>query len=152
MATDARERLLADMQFGSGAISVTNTGTIIGGAFAPGTWYLGLSTTTPNEDGSNFTEPVGMSYARVTVLNDFTKFNVAVTDLGVTTKSNKAKFTFPNPTGFWGLLTDYGWFTNSSAVIAPTPEYTHALDVPITVQSGNTPVEFDIGQLVMVWD
>lgn len=149
MATDARELLIANMQFGSGAISVTPSGSLIGGAFAPATWYLGLSKTTPNEDGSNFTEPVAMSYARVAVTNNLTNFPAAVTTLGTTTKTNGIKFTFPNPSGTWGLMTDYGWFLASTGGI---PEYTHELDVPITVQNGNTPVEFDIGQLVMVWD
>jgi len=143
MATDARERLIADSQFGAGNITVS---TIV---YAPTTWYLGLSKTTPNEDGTNFTEPVGLGYGRVTVLNNFTNFQLAVTSLGVTTKANGAKFTYANPSGLWGLLTDYGWFTTLTGGI---PEYTHQLDVPITVQNGNTPVEFDIGQLVMVWD
>lgn len=149
MATDARERLIADSQFGSGAVSVTPSGTLIGGAFAPATWYLGLSKTTPNEDGSNFTEPVGSNYSRVAVTNNATSFRPAATSLGVTTKSNLIKFTFANPSGTWGLLTDFGWFLASSGGV---PEYTHALDVPITVQNGNTPVEFDVDQLVMVWD
>ena len=149
MANDARERLLADMQFGSGAISVTPSGTLIGGTFAPITWFLGMSKTPPNEDGTNFTEPVGLGYGRVSVVNDFTKFRAAVTNLGVTTKTNLAKLTFANPTGNWGLLTHFGWFTTSSGGI---PEYHDELDVPITVQNGNTPVEFDIDQLVMVWD
>jgi hypothetical protein len=148
VATDARERLIADSQFGSGVITIT-AGVPIGGAFAPATWWLGLSKTTPNEDGTNFTEPVALGYARIAVLNDSTKFRPAVTTLGVTTKSNLAKFTFANPTGTWGLMTDYGWFLASTG---GTPEYTHALDVPITVQNGNTPVEFDVDQLVMVWD
>lgn len=151
MATDGREVLLANMQFGSGLISVVATATLIGGAFAPATWYLGLSKTTPNEDGTNFTEPVGLGYARVSVVNDNTKFGPAVTTLGVTTKANVGKFTFANPSGTWGLMTDYGWFLSPTAGVG-TPEYHHELDVPITVQNGNTPVEFDIGQLVMVWD
>jgi hypothetical protein len=143
MATDARERLIADSQFGAGVITISAV------TYAPATWYLGLSKTTPNEDGTNFTEPVGMGYARVAVTNNFTNFPVAVTALGVTYKTNGAKFTFPTPTGVWGLLTDFGWFLTSTGGV---PEYTHPLDTAITVQSGNTPVEFDVGQLEMVWD
>jgi hypothetical protein len=148
MATDARERLIADSQFGSGAITVT-AGVPIGGAFAPATWFLGLSKTTPNEDGTNFTEPVGLGYVRLSVANTAASFRPAVTTLGVTTKSNLIVLNFANPTGTWGLLTDYGWFLASSGGV---PEYTHEIDVPITVQNGNTPVGFDIDQLVMVWD
>lgn len=135
---DVRERLIADSQFGGGA-----------SAFAPATWYLGLSTTTPNEDGSGFSEPVGGSYARVAVANNATSFPGATISNGVTSKRNGIKFTYTNPTGTWGLLTHYGWFTASSG---GTPEYTNPLDTPVTVQSGNTPVEFDIGMLSMVFD
>lgn len=137
-AHDARERAIADSQFGGGATS-----------WAPATWYLGLSTTAPNDDGSGFTEPSGGAYARVAVANNATNFPAAVTASGETTKSNGAKFTFPNPTSTWGLVVYYGWFTASSG---GTPEYSNPLDAPITIRSGNTPVEFDINQLIMRWD
>lgn len=137
-ASDSRERAIADSQFGGGATT-----------WAPATWYLGISTTTPNEDGTGFTEPVGGSYARVAATNNSTNFPAATTVSGVTTKKNGAKLTHPNPTGNWGLITYYGWFTASTG---GTPEYTNDLDTPITVQSGNTPVEFDVGQLSMAWD
>ena len=137
-ASDAREILIANSQFGGGATT-----------WAPATWYLGLSTNTPNDDGTGFVEPVGGSYARVTVTNNATNFPTAATVSGVTTKKNGAKFTFPNPSGLWGLITHYGFFT---ALTGGTPEYSNPLDTPITIQSGNTPVEFDINQLVMAWD
>ncbi|MFC5996957.1 hypothetical protein ACFQE5_22355 [Pseudonocardia hispaniensis] len=137
-ATDAREVLIADSQFGGGATT-----------WAPATWYLGLSTTTPNDDGSNFTEPVGGAYARVAVTNNATNFPPATTSSGTTTKTNGAKFIFPNPTGSWGLVTHYGWFTSSSG---GTPQYTNPLDAPISPKNGNSPVEFDVGQLVMSWE
>lgn len=136
-ATDARERTVADSQFGGGATT-----------WAPATWYLGLSTTTPNDDGSNFTEPSGGSYARVAVTNNSTNFPAASTSSGTTTKTNGADFTFPDPTGSWGLITYAGWFTASSG---GTPEYTFALDSPITVNNGNTPVEFLASTLVHPW-
>lgn len=137
-ASDSRERAIADSQFGGGATT-----------WAPATWYLGLSTTAPNEDGTGFTEPVGGSYARVACTNNSTNFPAATTSAGVTTKKNGAKFTFANPTGTWGLLGWWGMFTASSG---GTPEYSNPLDTPITVQSGNTPVEFDVAQLVMQFD
>lgn len=146
MAADNRERLIADLQFGA----VAGTALVLGGVtYVPATWYLGLSKTTPNEDGTNFTEPVGMSYGRIAVPNNFTSFRLAVTNLGVTTKANAINLKFVDPTGTWGLLTDYGWFTTLTGGI---PEYHHPLDTPITVQSGNTPVEFAPDQLEMVWD
>lgn len=137
-ASDSRERLIADSQFGGGATT-----------WAPATWYCGLSTTTPNDDGSGFTEPVGGSYARVAVTNNVTNFPAAATVAGVTTKKNGAKITFPNPTGLWGQIPAYGFFTAPSG---GTPEYTNTLDTPITVLSGNTPVEFDVNQIVIPVD
>lgn len=137
-ATDTRERAIADSQFGGGATT-----------WAPATWYLGLSTTAPNEDGTGFTEPVGGAYARVSITNNATNFPAAVTTTGTTTKTNGIKFTFVNPTGTWGSISYYGFFTASSG---GTPEYWNPLDVSITVKNGNTPVEFDIGQLIMQWD
>jgi len=142
MATDARERLLADSQFGAGSIVVSSV------TFAPATWYMGLSTTVPNDDGTNFTEPVGGSYARKGMTNNVTNFPNAITTSGVTTKSNGTDITFTNPTGFWGQLVYYGWFVASSG---GTPEYHNPLDTGITVQSGNTPVQFAAGQLIMPW-
>ncbi|HST77290.1 MAG TPA: hypothetical protein VLN58_02255 [Verrucomicrobiae bacterium] len=138
MATDQRERQIADSQFGGGATT-----------WAPATWYLGLSTTIPNEDGSNFTEPVGGAYARVAVVNNTTNFPAAATSSGVTTKTNGAAFTFANPTANWGQILYYGWFTAASGGV---PEYTNALDTPVTVNNGNTPVQFATGQLVTAWD
>lgn len=136
-ATNNRERSIADSQFGGGVTT-----------WAPGTWYLGLSTTQPNDDGTGFTEPVAGAYARKSVLNDATQFDPAITTNGITTKQNKAAITFANPTGNWGLITHYGWFTASSG---GQPEYWNPLDAAITVQSGNTPVEFAAGNLIMSW-
>ena len=129
----ARERVIADNQFGSAA---------------PATWYVGLSTTEPSDDGTNLVEPVGGSYARVAVTNNATNWPAATTVAGVTTKANGAKVTFPNPTGNWGALRAYGIFTAASGGV---PEFFNLLDSPITAQSGNTPVEFDVGQIVTEW-
>lgn len=137
-AHNSREAQLANSQFGGGATT-----------WAPATWYLGLSTTVPNDDGTGFTEPVGGSYARVAITNNATNFPPAQTVAGDTTKTNGTKFTFPNPTGSWGVVAHYGFFTTSTG---GTPEYSNPLDAPITIKSGNTPVEFDINQLVMRWD
>lgn len=144
MATDVRERLLADSQFGGGALTTSN-----GVVVAPATWYLGLSTTIPNEDGTNFTEPVGLAYARIAMVNNITNFPNAVTTLGVTTKSNGVAATYATPTGFWGQILYWGFFVVSTVDV---PHYFNPLDNPITVQSGNNPVQFAIGQLVLPFD
>jgi hypothetical protein len=124
MATDAEERAVADLRFGSGT---------------PATLYWALSTTVPNEDGSNFTEPVGNAYARVAVTNNTTNFPAATTSSGLTVKTNGTAITFPNPTGAWGLLVYYGIYAVSSG---GTPNYVNPLDTQISPQSGNTPVQF----------
>jgi hypothetical protein len=136
-AHDSRERAIADSQFGGGATS-----------WAPATWYIGLSTTAPNDDGSGFTEPVGSSYARVAVTNNVANWPAATTVAGETTKQNGAKITYPNPTGAWGQLAYWGAFLTSTG---GTPEYSNPLDAPISPRAGNSPVEFDVGQLVLPW-
>lgn len=135
-ASDARERAVLDMLFGSGN---------------PTTWWLGLSTTQPNDDGTGFTEPVGAGYARVTVTNNATNFPPATTVAGETKKANGTKLTFPNPTGNWGTssLGHYGWFTASTG---GTPDFTNPVNSAITVKAGLTPVEFDVGTLAMSVD
>lgn len=136
-ATDSRERAIADSQFGGGATT-----------WAPTTWSVGLSSTTPATDGSGFTEPVGSSYGRVGLTNNATNFPAASTSAGTTTKANGTTIAFPNPTGTWGLMAYFGFFVASSGGL---PEYWFKLDASITVQNGNTPVQFDIGQLVMTF-
>ena|ERR1700742_570042 len=138
MASDIAEREMADAFFGGGATT-----------WAPATWYLALSTTQPNDDGTNFTEPVGGSYARVAVVNNSTNFPAAVTNAGVTTKSLATTQSFPTPTGLWGLQLYYGWFKLSTG---DTVRFFNPLDVPITIQSGNTPVQFVANMIVMVFD
>lgn len=126
-------RAIADLRFGSGS---------------PTTWYIGLSTTPSNADGTGFTEPVGGGYARVAVTNNGTNFPPAGTVSGVTSKATGAKVTFPNPSGSWGNLVEWGAF---DVVSGGTPRYTNPLDTTISPKNGNTPVEFDIGQLVTAW-
>lgn len=71
---------------------------------APATYYLGLSTTTPSTSGSNFTEPVGASYARVAVTSNKTNFGYSSSGCVVTS----ASITFPETSGSWGVITAIG--------------------------------------------
>ena len=137
-ATTPRAEIIANSQFGSGATT-----------YSPATWYCALSTTTPAEDGTGFTEPVGGSYARVAVTNNATNFPPASINGNLAQKSNGAKITFTNPTGNWGIVSHVGFFTASSG---GTVQYWQALDSTIAPRNGNTPVEFDIGQLLMTFD
>ena len=133
-ATDIEERTIADNRFGSGT---------------PATWYFAVSTTVPNDDGTNITEPSGGSYARVAVTNNTTNFPAASTTSGVTSKTNGTNITFPNPTANWGVIVAYAIFDASSGGNA---RYVDPLDSAITVNSGATPVQFDAGFLVLKVD
>lgn len=67
----------------------------------PATYYVGLSTTTINADGTGKTEPSGMAYARVAVTNNKTNFGMASN--GALT--NLTAITFPESSGDWGTIT-----------------------------------------------
>lgn len=133
-AKDAEERSILDSRFGSGS---------------PATWYVGLGTAAGADDGSGFVEPVGAGYARVAVTNNATNFPAATTTAGRTVKKNGTKITWPNPTGAWGLLVEAGFF---EALTGGTPRYTTGIDDPIAPKSGNTPVEYDVGELELEAD
>lgn len=133
-ASDDEERAVLDLRFGSGS---------------PTTWYIGLSTTTPNDDGTSFTEPVGGSYARVAMTNNGTNFPSATTVGGITYKRNGTAITWPNPTGNWGTAVAWGAFLAASG---GSPRYTNLLDTPVAIKSGNTPVEFAASALELTAD
>ena len=95
--------------------------------FTPATnYYLGISTTAPQPDGTGITEPVGNGYARVLMANTKISFTDAV-DGSV---QNEIEFQFPEATGSWGVITHffisdassggnieiYGTLTNSRTV------------------------------------
>jgi hypothetical protein len=138
MAVDIQEVLIADSQFGGGATT-----------WAPATWYCGLSTTVPNDDGSNFTEPSGFAYARAAIVNNVTNWPGATTVAGITTKVNGTVINFPNPTGLWGTLIYWGLFIASTSGVV---RYFNPLDTPVTPQNGNTPVQIPAGTLILPWD
>jgi hypothetical protein len=80
------------------------------------TLYLGLSTTTPTEAGTNVTEPSGNAYARVsTVAADWS----AASGTAPAVKTNTAVKTFPTATpAGWGTVTHfvlYDHITNTAA-------------------------------------
>lgn len=70
------------------------------------TLYIGLSTTTPDDDGANFTEPEGNGYERVSVTNDLTNWAGSVDGF----KTNDQDFEFPEATGSWGTITHFAIF------------------------------------------
>lgn len=108
------------------------------------TIYIGLSTTTPADDGSNFTEPVGGSYARVAVTNNATEWPSASGGA----KANANDVAFPTASGAWGTITHFGVFTASSG---GTPIATGALAVNKTPTTGDT-VKFLAGDIDITLD
>lgn len=98
----------------------------------PATRYIALSTTTPTETGSNFTEPSGNAYARVaTVAGDWG----AATGSAPCTKSNTAVLTFPQATGSWGTVTHFGIF---DAIATGTVKWWGALTASKAIGNGDT--------------
>jgi len=73
--------------------------------FTPDTnLYIGLSTTTPTDDGTNITEPDSVNgYGRVQIGNNLVNWNVAVNG----NKTNGADFEFDEATGSWGTITHF---------------------------------------------
>lgn len=117
--------------------------------------YLGLSSTAPNPDGTNITEPSGNGYARVLV---------GVSDVPVTQKfgdvandeiSNAVEIYFPESTGSWGApLTHFVFFTSSTSaeparVIAYGELTDEGVATPVTVSVEKTVVMFRPGKLVV---
>ena len=79
---------------------------------APVTLYVALSTTTPADDGTNFTEPSGNAYARVAVTNNKTNFNNAAA--GAVDNATEVAFPQATPAG-WGTVTYFGIYDAASA-------------------------------------
>ena len=81
---------------------------------APASFFVGLSTTSISSSGSNSTEPVGASYARVEVVNSKTNFRYSSNGCLV----NAVSITFPESSGSWGTITDLAfWDTSTSGSI-----------------------------------
>jgi hypothetical protein len=82
--------------------------------FTPsGTLYVALSTTTPAEDGSSFTEPATASgYARVAVTNNKTNWSTASQVSTSGEVHNRTVITFPTSSGNWGTISHFGIFDN----------------------------------------
>jgi len=77
---------------------------------APSPGYLGLSTTTPTDAGTNFTEPGGGAYARVAAAGTVwdaasggSKDNGSIIDMGTASGAS------------WGTVTHVGYFDASTS-------------------------------------
>jgi hypothetical protein len=107
---------------------------------ASGSLWLGLSTTTPAEDGTGVTAPSGNNYSRVA----FTTSNFAAASGGApSTKANSAALSFPEATGSWGTVTHVTVHNHATAgAVQAFGSITSQ-----AVVSGNV-VSFDVGDLV----
>ena len=70
---------------------------------APANVYVSLSTADPTDDASGNAEPVGGSYARVTVANNATNWPASSSGA----KANGTAVQFPTATGSWGTVTHF---------------------------------------------
>jgi len=89
---------ILDRNFGSTAYS------------PPATYYVALSTTTINIDGTGITEPATGSYARVAMPNDKSNWGGASNG----SLANSASVTFIESTGSWGTITTVALTDNGS--------------------------------------
>jgi hypothetical protein len=130
----ASNRLL-DYNFGSTAYS--------GGL--PATYYVGLSTSTINFDGTGATEPTGIgSYARVALTNN--KTNWAVASNGVLT--NATAVNFAESSASWGTVTNVGLW---DALTAGNIWWFDALS-PSRAVASLTTVIFSVGAITVTFN
>lgn len=110
----------------------------------PANHFIGLSTTTIADGGTNITEPSGNAYARVSVANNKTTYSVS----SAGSLSNAISVTFPQATGSWGTVIDFFIADASSGgnIIAYG-----TLSVSKNITSGDT-AQFAIGALVITLD
>lgn len=101
----------------------------------PTTLHIGLSTTTPAEDGTGVTEPVGNGYARVPIVA--ADMNAA-TLADPSVKSNGNVLTFPQATADWAAGANMTHWVLYDAVSAGNLLASAALTTPRAVLNGDT--------------
>lgn len=111
------------------------------------TLQIALSTTDPLEDGSGLSEPSGNGYARVSVGNNSTYWNVASGGQ----KTNKIDIVFPEATGSWGIITHWAILDNGNFKIYGLITDSSGNAAPITVVNLDT-VRFLAGRLKITLD
>jgi len=128
-STTTAENLLLDSWFGAVALT------------PPATFYVALSTTTPTEAGTNFTEPASGAYARVAVTNNLTNFPSASGG----SKTNGTAISFVESTASWGTITHIGFYNQ---LTGGTLYFWEALPVSKAV-AANVTVYFSAGALTI---
>jgi hypothetical protein len=97
----------------------------------PATVYIGLSSTTPTQAGTNITEPSGGNYARVAVANNSTNWPNA----SGAVKSNANQITFNTPNADWGAALTY-WIMMDASTAGNLITF-GALTNSVTVHNGD---------------
>jgi hypothetical protein len=108
--------------------------------------HVGLSTSTPAEDGTNVTEPVGNNYARVAVPGPANWD--AATDADPSVADNTNVITFPTPSGSWGTVTHFVIF---DALTLGNVIASGALTTSRAINNGDS-VNFQAGELDITLD
>lgn len=133
-----------------GRISDTYANNLLDLAFSkasnsfPATMYVGLSSTTPTNTGTNVTEPSTGSYARVSVTNNATNWPAASSR----SKSNGTAITFPTATADWLSGANLTHFVIYDAASSGNFIAWGELTAPVAVTSG-TQAAFAVGALVV---
>lgn len=102
----------------------------------PGNLSIALSTTTPDADGNNVTEPSGNGYARVATTPAEWDRNSNPNEM-----TNNVRKDFPEATGPWGTITHFVLYDNT------TPIGWGALTASQAVTTGQQPY-FNAGELI----
>lgn len=77
--------------------------------------YIALSTTAPNADGTNFTEPLSSAgYARSIIGLSSTSATQVMSSPSGGATSNTSIIFFPEATASWGTVTHFGLFTSQT--------------------------------------
>lgn len=108
----------------------------------PGSYYIGLSTTTIGEEPSNISEPSGNNYSRAGVSNNKTTW----TNAAAGALSNAIQISFPQASGSWGTVVDFFLSDTSSGGSSGNYWGYGTLAVSKTIQSGDT-ASFAIGDI-----
>lgn len=140
----AARRALNSFLGGGTAPNSPNFGALTGG---PTHLALADNSTTPAEDGTGFTEPVGNGYVRLalTLPSDF----AIATDADPSLIENSSALTFAEATGAgWGTITHAGLFDASTG---GNLLYILSLDSSRTVTAGET-LSFQPGELELTLD
>ena len=114
--------------------------------------YLGLSSTTPNAEGGNITEPIGNGYERVLIGSYSQSGTQKFGDVSNDSITNNEIIYFPESTGSWGnTLTHFVLFTTKTGTGDSYVLAFGELTTPVTVSAANAVVLFRKGELTVTY-